>query len=277
MNDFITREEIYELYKDMPEDEAKRTGDAHFELLYKDDENYEKHFAEYQTKQGEAEELRNFIAIDEEGLSEREQSLETLEVIQDPEACHAFEFEKRELLDKGVPLAEAEKMAKSFVLMRYGEQAFKAPENDPLDAKIALLEESGLMLSPTEKAKVKSKMRIYGLKPLEAVRKVAEELGVKEYDEQKQQSSGDRYYDALSPSDRTALAGLRASQPDSKWSAKKLYLSIHGKALPKPAPATPEPTVSREKYEQEHTRYMKIRRKFLDMGLDPDNLPDDAA
>lgn len=276
----LNKEELRQAYgsdNHLTDEQLNGMVDNTIEELYGSQEEYERRIEEH--KEHEAQQFKP--EFDEEAYNNLQRELEEEDgSIKNPEALDEYLKAKAYALSVGHSQNAAECQARSKVLSKYGNAAFEESENDPLDAQVARLAERGMELSEHEKRLIKANMRTYGLTVAEAMKRVAKEQQEgKNRLESEIRAAGGReaeYYEALSPSDRQALQGLKGAQPESNWTARKYYKMFNdGKGLPpRKAESKKEPEeemVPRAVYEAERERYKKVIEEYARMQVEKEN------
>lgn len=273
---FVTKDEIKQSVlsanPNLVGPELDRQIDGISETMYGSEKKYRERLEAY-----EEEKANQFdSSIDEDYYQKLKTELEPNEFA-NPAAADEFERQRIVFISQGLSETVADLRSRQAVELKFGETAYSGPENDPMDKHVAKLENAGFYLTDPQKIRIKALMRTKGLTALDAMREVGIEEGRKKFEEdrylEKMSDKQREYFDLLTAEDKRVLAGLQAAMPDAEWTPAKFYKQSYGDKPRKKAPAKPpEPTVSREKYEKEHQRYMKVRQEFIDtFGYDPDD------
>ncbi len=256
-----------ERYSHLPEEQIDRMVTNQIDSLYGNEEGYEQKLKESK----ESESSQHKPKFDDAAYQEMQNDFEEEDnSIKNPEALDVYETYKAHAINSGVPEGQAEAQARYAAFLEFGESAFKEPSADPLDREIARLTDRGLELTEHEKRLIKSTMRTQGISVIEAMRKVSLEQQKSQFNlEQDIKAAGGReaeYYDALALSDKRVLQGLKGSQPEAKWTARKYYKMFNDKSLPRKATAPKEETVSYAEYEAERKKIKEILGKLAEFN-----------
>jgi hypothetical protein len=215
---------------------------------------------------------------DYSGPDYTEEFNEEISKIKNIDAAVHFERLKAMHINSGYSEPEAELLARQAVEGQFGDAIYEeTPFDSETSRQLEALERT-VYLEEGDKHKVAVLMKLEGLNALEAYKKLNEQVRVRErMEEAEYQALSDRekeFYELLTPSDRRILRNLQAAQPDSGWTAEKLWRSLNeGKRKPRRQPeAEPEPTVSWEKYERETKLFQRAKEKLLAAGFHPDEL-----
>ncbi|MHB1420471.1 MAG: hypothetical protein ACYCX4_12965 [Bacillota bacterium] len=264
-NEVLTREELKRAYSEFYQGESEETIEGmisqSIDEMYGDQTGYERRLAQHAKQQ--VQEADN--GIDPEEFAELSEIHAGINGEVNPEYAQEAEVIARGYREQGLTHDEARLRAVSDLVNEYGQEVF--PD---IDSQLDRLIEAGHTNLAQHRGRIKVLTSMDNTSVLDAYKRVVSEdyRAKKEHDSMP--ASEKEFMALLDPSDRAAVAGLKAGDPDN-WSKnpyqKYWRLMNPGKNKP-PAkrPPTPKELQLMDMIAKEQKRTAALKQKFIDNG-----------